>query len=102
MKDMPRKAVISKVSETHGLNKVEGERLVRTVLEGIAQELVRRGRFHIAEIGSITVSRRRPRRFFNPRTLEEAVSEGDHALKINISKRLRAAVEAVEPTDKAG
>ena len=63
---------------------------MRTVLEGVAEELAERGRFHVAEIGSITVAPRRPRRYFNPRTLKEAVSDGDAALKINISKSMRA------------
>ena len=62
----------------------------RALLACPAGELAERERFHIAEIGSVTVAPRQPRRYFNPRTLAEAVSEGDHALKINISKAMRA------------
>jgi DNA-binding protein HU-beta len=88
-KDMPRKAVVSRVAITHGLPKTKAEQVVRTVLEAIAEELARRDRFHIAEIGSVSVAERSPRLYFNPRTREEAVSSGDTALKINISKQMR-------------
>lgn len=98
MKDMPRKAVISLIAERHDVTKVEAERIMRTVLEGIAGELAERDRFHIAEIGSVTVAPRQPRRYFNPRTLAEAVSEGDHALKINISKAMRARLNGHRPS----
>lgn len=88
-KDMPRKAVIAEIAKTHGVSKVEAEKILRTVLQSIATELSVRGRFHIAEIGSVTVATRPPRRYFNPRTREESTSGGDHALKINISKQMR-------------
>lgn len=86
---MPRKAVIAKVAADHGLPKTEAEKVVRTVLVAITDELACRERFHIAEISSVTVARRPPRRYFNPRTREESVSSGDKALKINISKQMR-------------
>lgn len=88
-KDMPRKAVITKIAESHGLSKVEAEKILRTTLEAIGVELKKRGRFHIAEIGSVTVAKRNPRRYFNPRTQEESVSDGDVSLKIKISKAMR-------------
>lgn len=86
---MPRKAVIAQVAQDQGVSKIEAERLVRTVLNAIASELSDRGRFHIAEIGSVSVAARPPRRYFNPRTRSDAVSHGDTALKINISKQMR-------------
>lgn len=92
-KDMPRKAVINRVAGSHGLSKVEAEKVVRTVLSAIAVELADRGRFHVAEIGSVSIARRPPRRYFNPRTKSEAVSEGDISLKINISKQMRERME---------
>lgn len=88
-KDMPRKAVIARVAQQQELTKVEAERLVRVVLEAIASELSERGRFHIAEVGSVSVAKRPPRRYFDPRTRSDAVSSGDLALKINISKQMR-------------
>lgn len=93
MNQMPRKSVISKIADNHGVSKVEAERIMRTVLDGVAEELADRGRFHVAEIGSITIARRRPRRYFNPRTLQESVSGGDFALKLNISRRMRARLD---------
>ena len=45
-KDMPRKAVITRVAAEQGISKVEAERLVRAVLESVAEELAERGRFH--------------------------------------------------------
>lgn len=86
---MPRKAVITQVAGDQGVSKIDAERIVRTVLEAVASELAKRGRFHIAEIGSVSVATRPPRRYFNPRTLSEDVSHGDTALKINISKQMR-------------
>ena len=90
---MPRKAVISKLAESHEMSKVEAERVLRTALLAIGEQLAGRGRFHVAEIGSITVAKRPPRRYFNPRTKSEAVSEGDYSLKINISKQMRKRIE---------
>lgn len=90
VEQQPRKSVIARVAKAHGITKVESERILRTALEGIAEEIALRGRFHVAEIGSITAAPRRPRRYFNPRTLREAVSDGDVALKISISKKMRA------------
>ena len=89
MNEMPRKSVVARIADVHNVSKVDAERIMRTVLDAIAEELAERGRFHVAEIGSITVAERRPRRYFNPRTLKESVSGGDHALKINISKRMK-------------
>ena len=88
-KDMPRKAVIARVAKDHGVSKMEAERLLRGVLNAIAEELADRSRFHIAEIGSLSVAKRPPRRYFNPRTEAVAVSDGDVALKVNISKQMR-------------
>jgi len=87
--EMPRKAVIARLAQSHGLSKVEAERVLRTVLEAVGDELALRGRFHIAEVGSVSLCRRRPRRYFNPRTKQESVSDGDISLKINISKQMR-------------
>ena len=89
-RDMPRRAVVSQIADTHGVTKVEAEEILRTALSAISEQIASRGRFHIAEVGSITFSRRRPRRYFNPRTREESVSEGDVALKIKISKAMKA------------
>jgi len=86
---MPRRAIVSKIAEEHGLTKVEAERVLRTALGEIARQLAERGRFHVAEVGSITVARRKPRRYYNPRTKAETVSSGDYALKIKISKFMR-------------
>jgi nucleoid DNA-binding protein len=91
--DMPRKTVIAQVARQHGVSKVEAEKIVRTVLESVAAELAARGRFHIAEVGSVTVAERPPRRYFNPRTGEESVSGGGKALKINISKHMKARLD---------
>jgi nucleoid DNA-binding protein len=87
---MPRRAVVSRIAEVHGVTKVEAELILRTALTAIAEQIAARGRFHVAEVGSITFSKRRPRRYFNPRTREESVSDGDVALKIKISKSMRA------------
>jgi len=87
---MPRKSVVARVSTAHKISKVEAERMVRSVLEAVAAEIAERGRFHVAEIGSVSVARRRPRRYFNPRTNQDEVSQGDVSLKINISKAMRA------------
>jgi len=92
-KDMPRKAVINRLSESHDMSKIESERVLRTVFESVAEQLADRGRFHIAEIGSVTIATRPPRRYFNPRTKKEAISEGDVSLKINISKHMRKRIE---------
>lgn len=88
-RDMPRRSVVSKIAEEHDLTKVEAEKVLRTALGAIAEQLAERGRFHIAEIGSVTVAERRPRRYFNPRTKKETVSSGDVALKIKISKAMK-------------
>lgn len=87
---MPRKAVINRLSECHGISKIEAERMLRTVMTSVAEQLSERGRFHIAEIGSVSIAKREPRRYFNPRTKQDAVSGGDVSLKINISKQMRA------------
>lgn len=87
--EMPRKAVVARVASENNLSKVDAERVLRTALNAIAHELKARGRFHLAEIGSITIAKRRPRRYFNPRTRKDAVSDGDVSLKINISKQMR-------------
>ena len=92
-RDMPRRAVVSKIAEAHGLTKIEAERVLRTALEGIAEQIAARGRFHVAEVGSISATRREPRRYFNPRTRKESVSDGDLALKIKISKGMRARIK---------
>lgn len=88
-RDMPRRTVVSKISEAHGVTKVEAERILRTALSAVAEQIAARGRFHIAEVGSISFARREPRRYFNPRTREDSVSDGDMALKIKISKSMR-------------
>jgi|TARA_R100000687_G_C6386837_1_gene135375 nucleoid DNA-binding protein len=88
-KDMPRKAVIARVAKENSISKTEAEQLVHSVLDAVAVEICQRGRFHIAEIGSVSVAERPPRRYFNPRTRKEAVSQGDQVLKINISKQMR-------------
>lgn len=88
-KDMPRKALVAQVATENNLSKVEAERVVRTTLNAVAKELAARGRFHLAEIGSISIAVRRPRRYFNPRTRKDAISDGDVSLKINISKQMR-------------
>ena len=95
-RDMPRRAVVSKIAEDHNLTKVEAEKVLRTALKEIAQHLVKRGRFHIAEVGSITVARRKPRKYYNPRTKSETVSSGDFALKIKISKSLKHLARKLE------
>ncbi len=92
-KDMPRKAVISRLAESHQMSKIEAERVLRTVMTSVAEQLADRGRFHIAEIGSVSIAKRPPRRYFNPRTKSEALSEGDVSLKINISKQMRKRIE---------
>ena len=86
---MPRRAVVSRISDDHGLTKVEAEKILRTALTEIARQLAERGRFHVAEVGSITVSKRKPRKYYNPRTGKETVSSGDFALKIRISKSMK-------------
>lgn len=91
-KDMPRRSVICRVADEQGVTRTEAERIVRSVLEAVASELSERGRFHVAEIGSIRLSERAPRRYFNPRTKVEDVSRGDVVLKINISKKMRRRV----------
>lgn len=88
-RDMPRRAVVSQIADTHGVTKVEAEAILRTTLSAIAEQIAMRGRFHIAEVGSITFSKRRPRRYFNPRTREESMSDGDVALKIKVSKSMK-------------
>ena len=88
-KDMPRRAVVCRIAEDHGMTKTDAERVLRDALDEIAEQLVERGRFHIAEIGSLHLSERAPRKYFNPRTNVQDVSRGDIALKINISKKLR-------------
>lgn len=98
-RDMPRRAVVSQIADTHGVTKVEAEAILRTALSAIAEQIASRGRFHIAEVGSITFSRRRPRRYFNPRTREESVSDGDVALKIKISKSMKALLDDAPFTD---
>lgn len=87
--DMPRKAVVSKVAKANGFSKVEAERVLGSVLDAMAEELADRGRFHVAEIGSISIVERPPRRYFNPRSRKEAISGGDISLRINISKKMR-------------
>ena len=89
---MPRKAVINRISQAHDISKVDAEAILRTALAAIAEELACRGRFHVAEVGSISVAKRPPRRYFNPRTQAEAISLGDTSLKINISKQMRERV----------
>jgi nucleoid DNA-binding protein len=89
-RDMPRRAVVSKIADTHGVPKVEAELILRTALSAIAEQIALRGRFHVAEVGSITSSKRRPRKYFNPRTREESISDGDIALKIKISKSMKS------------
>lgn len=91
--DMPRKTVISEIASQSGVSKVDAERILRIAMSAVAAEIAARGRFHIAEIGSISVARRPPRRFFNPRTRKESVSSGDVSLKINISKKMRRKLE---------
>lgn len=91
---MPRKAVIARVAKENDISKTDAEQLVRSVLEAVAAEIGERGRFHIAEIGSVSVAARPPRRYFNPRTRTEAVSQGDQVLKINISKQMRERLHA--------
>ncbi len=91
--DMPRKSVIAQVARKHRVSKVEAEKIVRTVLESVATELAERGRFHVAEVGSVTVAERPPRRYFNPRTGEESISGGGKALKINISKQMKVRLD---------
>jgi len=90
---MPRRSVINRVAEENNLSKVEAERIVRSVLSAVAKELADRGRFYVAEIGSILVAERAPRRYFDPRTKKDAVSTGDVSLKINISKAMRRLLE---------
>ena len=96
-RDMPRRAVVSQIAETHGVTKVEAERILRTALTAVAEQIAVRGRFHIAEVGSISFSRREPRRYFNPRTRTDAVSGGDIALKIKISKAMRQRLDGADP-----
>jgi len=96
-RDMPRRAVVSKIAEAHGVTKVEAERILRTALSAVAEQIAARGRFHLAEVGSISFSRREPRRYFNPRTRVDSVSEGDIALKIKISKAMRQRLDGVDP-----
>ncbi len=91
--DMPRKSVINRVAESHNITKIDAERILCTVMDAVAEQLTARGRFHIAEIGSITVAERPPRRYFNPRTKTEAVSRGDLSLKMNISKQMRERIK---------
>jgi nucleoid DNA-binding protein len=92
-RDMPRKAVINRLSESHNMSKIEAERVLRTVMVSVAEELAVRGRFHIAEIGSVSVASRPPRRYFNPRTKKDSISGGDVSLKINISKQMRKRIK---------
>lgn len=89
-RDMPRRAVVSEIADKHNITKVEAEDVLKTTLTAIAKQIALRGRFHVAEVGSITSSRRKPRRYFNPRTREESVSDGDVAVKIKISKSMKA------------
>lgn len=95
-RDMPRRAVVSKIADSHGMTKVEAERILRTALAAVAEQIAARGRFHMAEVGSISFARREPRRYFNPRTREDSVSEGDIALKIKISKSMRQRLAQVD------
>jgi len=88
-RDMPRRAVVSKIADAHNMSKVEAELVLRTALSGVAEQVSKRGRFHVAEIGSIAIVKRKPRRYFNPRTQKESVSKGDVALKIKISKSMK-------------
>lgn len=88
-KDLPRRAVIAEIAKAHSMTKIEAEQILRTALSAIADQLAERERFHIAEIGSITVAERNPRRYFNPRTRKESISEGVFALKIRISKAMK-------------
>lgn len=95
-RDMPRRAVVSKIADAHGVTKVEAERILRTALSAVAEQIALRGRFHLAEVGSISFSKRQPRRYFNPRTRADSVSEGDIALKIKISKSMRQRLDGVD------
>lgn len=91
--DMPRRAVIAAIAREHGVSKIEADHILRTALGEIASQLAQRKRFHIAEIGSLSVARRPPRPYFNPRTRSDAMSSGDVALRANISKRMRKTIE---------
>lgn len=95
-RDMPRRAVVSRIADSHGITKIEAEKILRTAFEAVAEQITQRGRFHVAEVGSITFARREPRRYFNPRTRTDAVSEGDIALKIKISKSMRKRLDGVD------
>jgi nucleoid DNA-binding protein len=97
-RDMPRRAVVSKIAEEHGVTKIEAEKILRTALSAVADQIALRGRFHMAEVGSITFTRREPRRYFNPRTRADAVSDGDIALKIRISKSMRSRLDKADPS----
>jgi len=95
-REMPRKAVIARIADSQNLTKVEAEKMLQAVLNEIAQEIAERGRFHIAEIGSVSVVHRRPRRFFDPRNQTEAMSAGSTSLKINMSKAMRTRIEGFD------
>lgn len=85
----PRKTLIESVATKHALSKADADRIISIVFDAIANEVVDKGRFHIAEIGSITAQCRAPRPYFNPRTKQEEVSKGTVSLKISISKKMR-------------
>ena len=88
-RDMPRRSVVSDIADAHGLTKVEAEKVLETTLEAIANQIAERGRFHIAEFGSVSVKVRPPRPYFNPKTEVMSVSDGDVSLKIRISKAMK-------------
>lgn len=88
-RDMPRRAVVSEIAEAHNMTKVEAEKILETTLNAIASQIASRGRFHIAEFGSVSVKIRPPRSYFNPKTETMSVSDGDVSLKIRISKAMR-------------
>ena len=87
-----RSDLMKLLAHKHNLTPFEAERLVKTILDAIAQALSQRKRIELRGFGSFESRYRTPRAARNPKTGEKVQTEGKYSVHFKAGKELRERV----------
>lgn len=89
---MIKSDLVKKIAESYDLPKVKAERIVNTLFDTIAEELVAGEEVQIANFGKFYVRSVAERKIHNPRTGEEGIAPAHQAAAFRAFKSLKNAI----------
>jgi len=96
---MNKAELVSQVAESAGLTKIEAEKTLKSLLEGIATALANEETVTFVGFGSFSVTTRAARTGRNPQTGKEIQIAEKKVVKFNVGKNLKEAIAEKPKTD---